>query len=113
MDEQFNLHEIVYVLGILGTMAGLARFYFTRRADRDELIKWRTNMENRVANQEAYAKRIETEGKATDTEHKQLFTDIRSDLQDLKEGQIEIKADIKAHRAACENLRSAQQSSRR
>ena len=47
----FELHEVVYILGILGTLSGLARFYFTRRNDRDELIVWRTTIENRIGNQ--------------------------------------------------------------
>ena len=100
--ESFELHELVYVVGILGTLAGLARFYFTRRTDRDELIKWRTNVDNDLNNLNSYTARIERERKETDQAHEKTFDRINEKLDGLKDGQTRIETEIKAHRKICE-----------
>ena len=100
---EFRIHEWVYVLGILTALAGLARFYFTRRTDRDELIKWRTNVDNDLKNLNAYSSRIERERKETDQAHEKTFDRINEKLDGLKDGQTRIETELKAHRKICED----------
>ena len=101
--EIFELHELVYVLGILTALAGLARFYFTRRTDRDELIKWRTNVDNDLSNLNSYTTRIERERKEADRAHEGTFDRINEKLDGLKDGQTRIETELKAHRKVCED----------
>lgn len=102
MMDSFEIHEVVYILGILGTLAGLARFYFTRRADRDEIIRWRADIEHRMSNQESYAKRIEDEYKSSDAEFKAVVSEINRKFDELKDAISELKVDLANHRKACE-----------
>ena len=102
---EFRIHEWVYVLGILTALAGLTRFYFTRRADRDELIKWRTNVDNDIGNLKDYSARIERERKETDHAHEKTFDKINEKLDGLKDGQTRIETELKAHRKICEERR--------
>ena len=112
----FELHEVVYILGILGTLAGLARFYFTRRADRDELIIWRTEVNNRLSNVEAYAKRIESESKGTDASHRATHKELldRMDnkfnqaiqkLDDINTRLTKVETSLQDHRSECNDRR--------
>ena len=72
------------------------------KKEREEIIVWRTRMEEDVKNNTGYIKRVEAEGKGVDGEHKTMFNEIKSTLEELKIGQAEIKADLKAHRESCE-----------
>ena len=101
----FELHELVYILGIMGTLAGLARFYFTRRADRDELIEWRVKLENRVSNQESYTKRLEVESKAADREHSETQKEILSKLNEIVVRIAQLEQSLSDHRRECEGSR--------
>ena len=107
---EIDIHHIAPYLGLVGLLLTQWRWAVgqreAKRKDELALTQWRTNVERDVQNLKAYTARIEGEGKAVDAEHKQLFADIRGDLAELKEGQIEIKADLKAHRASCEGKRN-------
>ena len=80
-------HHVIPYVGLIGLLFTAWRWHKaqTRAAqgDRDALVIWRSNVEHRLDNAESYAKRIESEYKASDAKQEAKFDKIMDTLKDI------------------------------
>ena len=90
MDEvTLGLRDVALMLAVVGGLITIWRFTLTRRHDRDALRDWRKDMENRVSNQESYIRRVESEYKQADDEHK---LSVASLIEEMRRGFARLDA---------------------
>ena len=98
MDGIPTIHLILPYIGLIGLLFTAWRWHKaqTRAAqgDRDALVVWRSNVEHRLDNCEAYAKRIEQEYKAQDAKQEQVFTKIINKLGEISDRLTRIEARV-------------------
>ena len=75
-------------------------------------IRWKVIQEGRIANLEAYTKRVEVERKEQDDRHDKVFErintrldDIQSSLAELNERMAKVEVSLAEHRRECEQRR--------
>ena len=105
------------ICSIVGAALTFWRFAHSRKQDAIDVAVWRKEIENRVANAEGFSKRIDTEYKAADDEHKLAhasimeevrkgFTSVTGALNALTERIVRVETSLEAHRRECEGRRA-------
>ena len=116
-EVAIGLRDVVMLCSIIGAMIGFWRFFATRKQDAIDVAVWRKEMEHRMTNAESYSKRIESEYKSADDDHKVAyaalveemrkgFESVTKALATLTNGLTEVKVSLREHRDSCESRKT-------